>query len=381
MGANGDQGAVWILFLDVGGTVKEELEIGAGSGGFGGVLDPNAHFGSGVAALGDLDGDGVPELAVGADFDEELGTVWILFLDDDGTVRDERKIGEGVGGFGGDLDYGDTFGFAVAALGDLDGDGIVDLAVGAMNDDDGGSTNGAVWILFLNADGTVKDEQKISATAGGFGGVLDNGDHFGSSVASLGDLDGDGVTDLAAGAFFDDTGISQQGALWILFLNPDGTVDSELEIDETHGGFGGVLDFNDRFAISATNLGDLDGDGVVDLAVGAFGDSDVGFEQGALWILFLNADGTVKDELKIGEGASGFGGALDPGATSASPSRRWATSTATVSSTSPRAPSGTTTERAHPSSTAARSGSSTSRAPSRASRSISRPRTTSSRRS
>ena len=67
------------------------------------------------------------------------------------------------------------------------------MAVGAHGDDDGGSDRGAVWILFLNSDGTVKAHQKISDTSGGFTGTLDNSDCFGESVASLGDLDGDGV--------------------------------------------------------------------------------------------------------------------------------------------------------------------------------------------
>ena len=60
---------------------------------------------------------------------------------------------------------------AGAALGDLDGNGNADLAVGADGDKDGGNPSGgegAVWILFLNSDGTVKSKQKISKTAGGW---------------------------------------------------------------------------------------------------------------------------------------------------------------------------------------------------------------------
>ena len=58
---------------------------------------------------------------------------------------------------------------------------------------------GAVWILFQATDGTVLSTQKISATEGGFGGTLANGDLFGSSIARLGDLNGDGVEDIAVG--------------------------------------------------------------------------------------------------------------------------------------------------------------------------------------
>ncbi len=84
---------------------------------------------------------------------------------------------------------------------------------------DGGVGRGAVWVLFLNPDGTVKSHQKISNTQGGFTGVLGNYDYFGSSVASLDDLDGDSVGDLAVGAYYDDDGGSGRGAVWVLFLD------------------------------------------------------------------------------------------------------------------------------------------------------------------
>ncbi len=68
-----------------------------------------------------------------------------------------------------------------------------------IGDDTGGNHPGAVHVLFMNADGTVKSRQKIGNNTAG-GPTLADGDYFGSSVASLGDLDGDGVTDLAVGA-------------------------------------------------------------------------------------------------------------------------------------------------------------------------------------
>ena len=321
VGADGDddggsiRGAVWILFMNSDGTVASEQKISDTQGNFGGALDNGDQFGRSVASIGDLDGDSVPDLAVGADFDDDggsaRGAVWILFMNNDGTVASEQKISDTAGNFGGDLDDGDQFGTSVASIGDLDGDGVPDLAVGAQFDDDGGSIRGAVWILFMNSDGTVASEQKISDTQGNFGGALDNGDQFGRSVAGIGDLDGDGVPDLAVGALGDDDGGSFRGAVWILFMNNDGTVDSEQKISDTQGNFNGTLDNSDLFGRSVAGIGDLDGDGVPDLAVGAQGDDDGGGARGAVWILFMSSDGTVASEQKISDTQGNFNGTLD----------------------------------------------------------------------
>jgi len=295
------------------GTVAAHQKINDRAGNFGGILDFFDLFGTDVCALGDLDGDGVVDLAVGAEGDDDggsaAGAVWILFLNSSGRVRDWQKISRTMGGFGTGLQGGDVFGTAVAALGDLDGDGLPDLAVGATGDDDGGTDRGAVWILFLNADGTVKGKQKISSTSGGFGGVLDTRDIFGSSLARIGDLDGDGVTELAVGARFTDDGAFATGAVWILFLNADGTIHGEQKISPLAGGLVGPLPASSYFGSAVGGLGDFDHDGIPDLAVGALG---IQSGRGAIWLLFLNADGTVKGERMIGPGTGGFGGALDP---------------------------------------------------------------------
>ena len=74
--------------------------------------------------------------------------------------------------------------------------GARDLAVGARDEETGGVRSGAVHLLFLMADGTAKHSQKIAHETGG-GPMLSGGDLFGSSLTSLGDLDGDGALDMA----------------------------------------------------------------------------------------------------------------------------------------------------------------------------------------
>jgi hypothetical protein len=310
-----DRGAVYILFMNRDGTVRSQQKISATEGGFAGPLRDGDRFGTAVAGLGDLDGDGVPDLVVGAVFDDDGGTdrgaLWVLFLNRDGTVRGHQKISTLEGEFTGVLQDGGTFGISVANLGDVDGDGVTDIAVGARRDDDGGEYRGAVWILFLERDGTVKAHQKISSTDGNFAGVLEDGVEFGQSVAALGDFDGDGIPDVVVGAFRDNDGARHAGAVWLLLLNRDGTVREHHKISATAGGFRGRLRENDLFGSGVALIGDLDGDGVPDLAVGARRADDGGLDRGAIWLLLMNADGNVRAHHKISQTHGNFRGRLD----------------------------------------------------------------------
>ena len=152
---------------------------------------------------------------------EQSGYRWFENRDEldgaKGTVGGTQKVSELSGG-GPVLDPSDLYGSSIASLGDLDGDGVGDLAVGVFGDDDGGTDAGAIYIHFMNTNGTVKSTQKVSELSGG-GPTLDDFDHYGSSIAFLGDLDGDGVSAIAVGANFDDDGWSAAGAIYVHFMN------------------------------------------------------------------------------------------------------------------------------------------------------------------
>jgi hypothetical protein len=324
------RGAAWILFMDTDGSVDMETKISAREGDFNGRLSDNDRFGSAVAGIGefatgqlagdgflDLDNDKIQDLAVGAPGDDDggsdRGAVWILFMRQDGTVRDEQKISQREGSFNGRLADGDQFGAAITVLGDLDNDDIPDLAIGAPGDDDRAIDAGAVWILFMNADGTVKSEQKISANSGSFDGRLTGGDSFGRALTNLGDLNGGGIVDIAVGAPGDDDGASEHGAVWVLFLRPDGTVETEQKISAAEGGLSAILSGGDRFGTAVANASDLDGNGITDLAVGAPFDDDGLIDSGAVWLLFMKRDGTVDQKQKISRNEGLLGALLNTG--------------------------------------------------------------------
>lgn len=121
--------------------------------------------------------------------------------------------------------------------------------------------------MFMHMNGTVKGQQKISATEGGLRGRLFTSELFGYSVTSLGDINGDGTTDVGTGATYDDAG-SPVGAFWVVLLRPDGTVRSNRKITNSLNGFTGPLGSRSFFGIAAAFLGQNSTRGTVSVAVG-----------------------------------------------------------------------------------------------------------------
>jgi len=300
------------------GTVLSHQKVSATMGGFTGSLADSDYFGRSCSSVGgDLNGDGVLDLVVGANQDDDgaysAGAVYILFMQTNGNVLSHQKVSATHGGFTGSLDASDDFGHSSASVGgDLNGDGVLDLVVGAHGDDDGGGSEGAVYILFMQTNGNVLSHQKVSATHGGFTGSLATSDDFGWSCSSVGgDLNGDGVLDLVVGTYGDNDGAYSAGAVYIVFMQTNGNVLSHQKVSATHGGFTVSLAENDYFGYSCSSVGgDLNGDGVLDLVVGAYGDDDGASEAGAVYILFMQTNGNVLSHQKVSATHGGFTSSL-----------------------------------------------------------------------
>jgi len=186
----------------------------------------------------------------------------------------------------------DGFGISVASLGDLDGNGMDDLAVGAPGDS---SWRGAVYVLFRNIDGSVNHSVKIASSLhGGPALVVDQG--FGASLASLGDIDGDGITDLAVGAYsnLNDElyNASAVSSVYIFHMNADGTAKSFSQLASQKNGIPQLSNGAEFCIVRA--IGDIDGDGIGDIVIGAPGTAAGGTNRGAIYIVRLNANGTAK---------------------------------------------------------------------------------------
>lgn len=160
---------------------------------------------------------------------------------------------------------GDRFGAAVAGLGDLDGDGRADFAVGAPLAARNGSGSGQAWV-FCGRSGRVLHEL-VGPTAS---------EQFGASLVGLGDVDGDGVPDLAVGS---PRHGGSRGRVSV-FSGASGTL-----LWSAAGNGGGA-----RFGAALASVGDVDGDGASDLAIGA---------------PFASGAGTAAGRVELRSGASG----------------------------------------------------------------------------
>lgn len=297
-----DAGAVYILFMNNNGTVQSNQKISMLEGDFTETLNAGNFFGYGVAGIGDYDGDSIPDIAVSSPVPPNRA-IYIIHLNSNGTVKDFVK-------------NSNITAQGLSAIGDLNGDGRIDLVACDPGSDIGGTDIGAIRILFFNSASQVISPQTvlINPTSGGFGSGLDSLDQFGGrEVAMLGDIDGDGTKELAVGAFMSGGG---KGAIWILSLDATTfNVVSKLQITEGLNGFTDTLTTGANpngteganFGHALCKVGDLNGDGVPDLMTGANQQN-----EGWGYILYLNANKTVKTFTRINNIDGGFGLVLEP---------------------------------------------------------------------
>lgn len=221
---------------------------------FEGLL-PGIELGHSVAGVGDLDGDGHDDVIVGADRNRangvDSGSAWVY----------SGREGSVLFTFHGDAP-GDRFGLPVRPAGDVNGDGVPDIIIGARQADQGAVDRGSARV-FSGADGSVLYTFYGEAAF----------DELGHWVAAAGDVNGDGFADVMAGAHRDDRAGRNAGAVRV-YSGFDGSILFDL--------LGAAAD--DRFGRCVSGVGDLDQDGHDDFMVGAHQASSAGSYAGRAYV-------------------------------------------------------------------------------------------------
>ncbi len=184
------------------------------------------RIGIAMANVGDMDNDGIKDLVFGANRYDAPGT----------TINDNRGRAYLVGGGNGNLlrtwtgeEPKDWMGIGVASAGDIDGDGVSEILLGACQTEKGGA--GRAYIVD-GTNGNVRHAMRGEHASG----ISGNGDAFGFAVASVGDLDGDGACEFAVGAYgVDGFAGGNTGKLYtyssaVRYINPNAAAPQHLDL-------------------------------------------------------------------------------------------------------------------------------------------------------
>ena len=271
----GENAGMVTIYLGAGLPSAGDVDVNDADHAFEGEQGGDLAGYAAMEAIGDIDGDGYGDFSVGArdarnSSNLASGSLFVLSgaefvagsLPGSGTLADAATVridGE---------ESGDQLGMSATSLGDLDGDGAGDLAVGIRYADIQTLDAGGVSVFFGSGLSGTTSAADADASFGSEG----EEDLAGKNVVS-GDIDGDGIADLLVSSHYHDGNGSNSGTAWLLLGGgwaswaPGDTLSGTA-----HANFQGASN-NDWMSVMS-ELVDLDGDGLDELVIGSDGDSE-----------------------------------------------------------------------------------------------------------
>jgi hypothetical protein len=306
----GASGARVRVSVQPGALTLADIEQGTGNGFVIEGAAPQDFAGASVAGAGDVDDDGFADLAIGAygvdvAAGASAGAAYLVFGRPAASPVSLATLGPADGFVASGAAANDFTGNALSRAGDVNGDGLPDVVIGAYRSAAAAGDNaGNAYVLFGKRDAQPVALGALGAAGFGISGI-GAGEFAASSVAGAGDVNGDGLDDVIVGvpgrSFAGTTGA---GAAYVVFGKRDSVTVSLAAVEAGGGGFAITgNDAGDSAGTSVAGAGDVNGDGLADVALGVPAASA---SESAVYVVFGKADGAAVSLPAIEAGSGGF---------------------------------------------------------------------------